>query len=148
MDDLLLKKEVDKQLIFFNEALEYFNENMLIPSESDVLNQSSNVLREQMLNELENLKELLLSCPDIKFESLTEDEKQNFKEFIRNYSICPVCEGYNHFYNLKNLFFSENQELLSDLLKLMKIKNTNFKNLNISFGIPCCNCFKRYLQKE
>ncbi len=148
MDELLFKKEEEKQLIFFNEALEYFNENMFIAQESNLINQNSNILREEMLNELENLKELLLNHPDIKYDSLSEEEKQNFQEFIRSYAICPICGSFNHYYNLKTLFFSENQDLLSDLVKLMKIKNKKFRNLNISFGIPCCNCFKLHLQRD
>ena len=151
MDSIKLKKEEDKQLIFFNEALEYFNENIHIPQEFEEenrLNHSSNILREEMLSELSNLKELLLTFSDIKYESLTEEEKQNFQEFIRNYSHCPICNSFNHYHNLITFFFGEDQKLLSDLLDLMRIRNRKLKNLNIEFGIPCCDCFKQYFHIE
>jgi hypothetical protein len=149
MDDIKIKKQEEKQLIFFNEALEYFNDNMLIPRErAETMNHTSNILREEMLIELSNLKELLLNCPDIKYDALTEGQKQTFHKFISNYSKCPICNSFNHYYNLKNLFFGEDQDLLSDLLKLIKIKSRKFKYLNINFGIPCCNCFKQYFQEE
>ena len=149
MDELTIEKEEEKQLIFFNEALEYFNDNMIISQENnETYNRISNILREEMLTELENLKELLLNCPDIKFEALTEEQKELFEEFIKNYSKCPVCQGFNHYYNLRNLFFSENKEFLLELLRLKQGKSNKFRKLDINFGIPCCNCFKKYFQQE
>jgi len=149
MDDLLLKKEEDKQLIFFNEALEYFDDNLSKPQDRpEKLYRNSNILREEMLEELENLKELLLHWPDIKFDKLSDEQKKIFQDFIRNFSICPVCGGFNHYYNLKNVFFSEDKQLLLDLLRLIKRKDQKFRKLNINFGIPCCTCFKKYFQQQ
>ncbi len=152
MDDLEIKNKEQSQLLFFNEALEYFNENNIIMNQDleqqDISNTLSNILREEMLAQMNNLKELLLKHPDIKIEELSDEEKQLFHEFIKNYSICPICKSFNHYYNLRDFFFGKNQDLLTDLLKLMKLKKKKFKKLDVNFGIPCCNCFKQYFQNE
>ena len=147
IENNILKKK-DKKLLIFNEALEYYDN--LDSSESEYCEQVkekspvTNVLREQMLAELDHLKEIIGNHPDFKFESLNEEEKKFFQEFIVFYAVCPICKQKNHSHNIKQLFFNENKRLIDDLIRIMNYNNKKLKKLNLSFGIPCCNCFKKY----
>lgn len=105
--------------------------------------ESANQLRELMLQELDNLKNLILNNPDKKFNALSEEEKKEYNRFISYYSTCPICGQRNHFSNLKNFFFDEEkQSLRKKLIRLMNYRNP-FKKFNINFGIPCCDCYKK-----
>ena len=147
IENNILKKK-DKKLLIFNKALEYFEEDNLISNEvSDYCedeNPIPNVLREQMLAELDHLKEIIGNHPDFKFESLNEEEKMFFQEFIVFYAVCPICKQKNHSHNIKKLFFNENKRLIDDLIRIMNYNNKKLNKLNLNFGIPCCNCFKKY----
>ena len=151
-----IKKQKNEGLVFFNEAIEYFDKfsTQEIPlnqdtNSIDIINFNGIHLRDQMLIELNNLKDLILDNPDLKFKSLSEEEKDFFYDFINFYSVCPICMNLNHYYNLKKLFFNENKKKLKeDLIRFMKLKSKKFQNVNISFGIPCCNCFKHYFKKD
>jgi len=146
IENNLLKKK-DKKLLIFNEALEYYDNIDSI--ESEPCNQFEeespipNVLREQMLAELDHLKDIIGNHPDFKFESLNEEEKIFFQEFIVFYARCPICKQKNHSHNIKKLFFNENKRLIDDLIRIMNYNNKKLNKLNINFGIPCCNCFKK-----
>ena len=81
------EKRKDKELIFFNNAIEYFDKFDTQDIISDAksyrtknLVKDPNLLREQMLLELNNLKDILASNPDLKFKALTEEEKNFFYE--------------------------------------------------------------------
>ncbi|MFX1278917.1 MAG: hypothetical protein ACFFA3_05830 [Promethearchaeota archaeon] len=146
------EKNQNKNLLFFNEAIEYFDRfttQDIISTESTTQgNYSSNFLRDAMINELENLKSIFENNPDFKLEALNSEERQKFKKFINFYSICPVCKGFNHYFNLKQLFFDDNKKnLIETLINFMNLKNKKLKNFNVNFGIPCCDCYKRLVEK-
>lgn len=147
IENNILKKK-KKKFSFFNEAIEYYDNIDSIESEScEYLEEESsikNVLREQMLAELDHLKEIIGNHPDFKFESLSEEEKEFFQEFVVFYAICPICKQKNHSHNIKMLFFNENKRLIDDLIRIMNYNNKKLNRLNLNFGIPCCNCFKKY----
>ena len=150
IENNILKKK-DKKLLIFNKALEYFEEDNFISNEvNDYCEDESpipNVLREQMLAELDHLKDIIGNHPDFKFESLNEEEKIFFQEFIVFYARCPICKQKNHSHNIKKLFFNENKRLIDDLIRIMNYNNKKLNKLNINFGIPCCNCFKKYFEE-
>lgn len=150
IENNILKKK-DKKLLIFNEALEYYDNIDSIDSEKcEHLEEESaipNVLREQMLAELDHLKEIIGNHPDFKFESLSEEEKKFFQEFIVFYAVCPICKQKNHSHNIKQLFFNENRRLIDDLIRIMNYNNKKLNKLNLNFGIPCCNCFKKYFEE-
>ena len=142
------EKKNPETLTFFNEALEYFDKY----TEHDVLvnNQvlrnrhSANYLRDEMLSELNNLKNIIENNPDLKIEALSETEKRTFQKFIKFYLNCPVCGNFNHYFNLKHLFFDDKKKaLIKDLIKFMSLKNKKFKRYNLNVGIPCCDCYKK-----
>ena len=87
MKDKILSKRKDKDLLYFNEAVEYYNRfdkrELNFDQEIDHLN--PNQLRDEMINELDNLREIISNHPDIKYQSLPEDQKQCFNEFMRTY---------------------------------------------------------------
>ena len=150
IENNILKKK-DKELLIFNKALEYFEEDDLISNELNEFYEDEtplpNILREQMLAELDHLKEIIGNHPDFKFESLCEEEKKFFQEFIVFYAVCPICKQKNHSHNIKKLFFNENRRLIDDLIRIMNYNNKKLNKLNINFGIPCCNCFKKYFEE-
>ncbi|MFX1555063.1 MAG: hypothetical protein ACFFBV_14145, partial [Promethearchaeota archaeon] len=112
-----------KNLKFFNEAAEYldkFNTKDILLNEGSIRNRSTtNYLRDEMLIELNNLRNILVNNPDLKIESLTKEEKKLFFEFIKFYRFCPVCGIQNHYFNLKQIFFDkEKQKLKQELIRL------------------------------
>jgi hypothetical protein len=133
----------------FGEAIEYFdrfNDIGFKTKSDDLATQidNPNVLRDQMLHELDHLKEIILNNPDKKFAQLSNKEKKKFQKFIKIYSTCPVCGNFNHYSNLRNIFLEDqNQEIIEYLMKSIKFKNSKIKNIKISFGIPCCVCYKK-----
>jgi len=144
-----LKKE-NGSLIFFNQALEYFDypinkfSKQAENAEEKAIINNSAILREEMLSELDRLKELIINNPEAKIAALSESERQLFFEFIDRFSICPVCGNQNHYFHLKRLYFNEDKKFMKNsLLNLMRI---NYKKFNLNFGVPCCNCFKKYFE--
>ncbi|MFX1374829.1 MAG: hypothetical protein ACFFA0_03350 [Promethearchaeota archaeon] len=148
----MIQKNKNKNLLFFNEAIEYFDkfttQDILSNENHSENNNNSNFLRDEMLNELDNLKSLIERNPDLKLESLTEAEKQEFQKFIKFYSICPLCGGFNHYFNLKQLFFDQRKKsLIRELIKFMNVKNKKLQMYNVNFGIPCCDCYQKIIDK-
>ncbi len=146
------KKSKNKNLLFFNEAIEYFDkftaQDILSNEIVSENNYNANFLRDEMLNELDNLKSIIESNPDLKLEALSEVEKQKFQKFIKFYSLCPICGGFNHYFNLKQLFFDKNKKnLMETLMKFMNVRTKKFKSYNLNFGIPCCDCYQKMMQK-
>jgi hypothetical protein len=145
-------EEDSSELIFFNQALEYFdypvNQNSvsIVKSKSHLAPNHSDLLKDEMLYELNRLKELIINNPDIKLEALNDYEKKLFFDFIKKFSLCPICRSQNHYLHLKELFFSEEKKRIKQsLISLMRIDNHKFK---FNYGVPCCNCFKKYIEKE
>ena len=150
MNEDKVKKTNKHDLIFFNEALEYLddsNHNKLpiYPNPSPT---RSNVLRDEMLEELNHLKELIINNPDLKLESLNKVEKKLFFKFIDYYSICPICRKTNHYSNLKKFYFNEElEEIREILIRIMSYNDSKLNKLNLNFGIPCCNCYKKFFKE-
>ncbi|MBD3253533.1 MAG: hypothetical protein GF383_00490 [Candidatus Lokiarchaeota archaeon] len=148
-------KKTEKQLILFNNALEYFDryeKKDFLNNPDEPINNSyddENYLRDQMLEELDLLKDLILSNPDLKFDALTESEKDFFYEFVKYYSICPVCGSLNHYFNLKKIFFDEtNKAIRNSLIRIMNFKVDRNNSYKLEFGIPCCKCYKKLFSDE
>ena len=78
-------------------------------------------------------------------------EDESFKEFAKQFSTCPICKRNNHFESLKNFYFSREPEIielrerLSELIDESKDFDDIYYN-KIDVGIPCCNCFSKYLK--
>ncbi len=151
MSDSKAEQKKPKDLIFFNDAVEYFakfNRNSLSKpikdNHFDDTYQNQNHLRDLMLAELNSLKQILVQNPDKKLENLSKETKELFKRFLKMYSICPICGGFNHYYILKNLFLSEEKsDTINRLIQLMDVKS---KKTKFNIGIPCCNCFKHMFE--
>lgn len=141
------EKKEKHTLLFFNEAIEYFDK---FTDQDILLNEpirenrfNTNFLRNTMLNELNNLKNIIENNTDLKIEALSDTEKEIFHKFISFFKKCPICGNPNHHFNLKQLFFDENKKnLIRELIRLMNIKNKKFRRYNLNLGVPCCNCFK------
>jgi hypothetical protein len=150
-ENKLLQKN-KKDLLFFNEAIEYFNrfdkKDLVFSQDPDEL--SPNQLRDQMLNELDNLRDIISNHPDLKLKKLNNEEKKKYSEFMKFYSVCPICGEINHYHNLKKFFFDENnQNIKEKLIKFMDFKKSKrIKQFQLDFGIPCCKCFKELFEIE
>ncbi|MEJ2251577.1 MAG: hypothetical protein P8Y97_18220 [Candidatus Lokiarchaeota archaeon] len=102
-----------------------------------------------MLTELENLKEILISYSNLDVKSLPKAERKQFREFINYYSQCPICGNYNHYFNLKRLYFNEeNVNLKNQLLRFMDKKNKRSYHSSINMGVPCCSCYKIFFEED
>ncbi|MBY8984357.1 MAG: hypothetical protein KGD65_04760 [Candidatus Lokiarchaeota archaeon] len=142
------EKREKSTLLFFNEAIEYYDK---FTDQESVVDEpvresrfSNNFLRNSMLNELNNLKDIIENNPDLKIEALSRADKEKFHKFISFYRKCPICGNHNHYYNLKQLFFDESKKnLIKELIRLMNIKHKKFRRYNLNMGVPCCDCFKR-----
>ncbi|MFX1338286.1 MAG: hypothetical protein ACFFDK_06735 [Promethearchaeota archaeon] len=150
MIENISKERKSKDLLFFNEAIEYFNR---FDKKDFVFNQdptqlSPNQLRDQMLTELNNLREIIANHPDLKLKNLSEEEKKLYSEFMKFYSTCPICLETLHYANLKKFYFDEDtQEIKEKLIQFMNLnEKKRIKRLNYDFGIPCCKCFKQYFE--
>lgn len=149
MSEANAEKEKE-QLILFQDALEYYEESDLnddwetLPRASSTSFSEHELLREEMLSELDSLKEILLESESPDLNALTDEERELFQRFINSYSTCPICGGFNHYRNLRDLFFGENEDLLQELLRLLTLEE---EFSNVTFGIPCCNCYKKYLEE-
>ncbi|MHA2035695.1 MAG: hypothetical protein ACW98X_04635 [Promethearchaeota archaeon] len=142
------EKKEKNTLLFFNEAIEYFDkfsdQNYEINEPIRDSRFNANFLRNSMLTELNHLKDLIENHPDSKIEALSDEDKEKFHKFISYYKNCPICGNPNHYFNLKQLFFNESKKiLLRELIRLMNIKNKRFRTYNLNLGVPCCECFKR-----
>jgi len=149
------EKTKKRALRFFNEAAEYIDkfetQDIIIQENtisSEIRNYNSNFLRDEMLNELNNLRNIIRDNPDLKLKALSEVEKQIFQKFIKFYSHCPICGNLNHFFNLKRVFFDEDKKfLIKELIRLMTLNNRKLKRLNLQLGVPCCNCYKKFYKE-
>lgn len=145
----------NRPLRFFNEAVEYldkFNtQDLVIEVNTTNLGRrdhNSTFLREEMINELNNLREIIRNNPDLKIKALSKKERDCFYNFIKFYRFCPLCGNPNHFFNLKKIFFDEDKKfVIEDLIRLMAINKGKLKKINLQFGVPCCNCYKQFLEE-
>ena len=149
------EKKKKKPLRFFNEAVEYidkFDTQDLVIDENAIplitRDHNSTFLRDEMINELNNLRELIRNNPDLKIKALSKKERDIFYDFIKFYRICPICRNQNHFFNLKKIFFDEEKKfVIGELIRLMTINRGKLKKINLQFGVPCCNCYKQFFEE-
>jgi transcription-repair coupling factor (superfamily II helicase) len=149
------EKRKKVRLRFFNEAVEYIdkfdNQDLVIQDNINSitpLNNNSTFLRDEMLNELNNLREIIRNNPDLKIKALSEKERELFYKFVKFYKDCPICGNQNHFFNLKQLFFDEEKKVVIEkLIRLMTLNSRRLKKINLQFGVPCCNCYKQFLKE-
>ncbi len=147
------EKKKNTRLKFFNEAVEYIdkfdnqelkNQEIIRPFAS--VDDNSIFLRDEMINELNNLREIIRNNPDLKIKALNDKEREIFYNFIKFYRVCPICGGTNHFFNLKKIFFDDDKKIvIEELIRLMTLDKKNLKKININLGVPCCNCYKQFL---
>ena len=148
----MIEKQKNKRLPLFYKAIEYFDKSdtqeILISELNNLENRRINttLLRDEMLNELNNLRNLIDNNPDLKLKALSKEEKEIFSKFIKFYQIFPICYQYNHYRNLKKLYFDEDKKVLKEkLIKFMNLRSKKLNKINLSFGIPCCNCYKKLM---
>ncbi len=149
------EKKEKRPLRFFNEAVEYidkFDTQGILIEESrvplEIRNFNSNFLRDEMINELNNLRDLIRNNPDLKIEKLSKEERDIFNKFIEFYRICPICLNENHFFNLKKIFFNEEKKfLIKELIRLMTLNSRKLTKFNLQLGVPCCNCYKNFFEE-
>ncbi|TFG06895.1 MAG: hypothetical protein EU539_06430 [Promethearchaeota archaeon] len=148
------KLKDSKEMLFFNEAVEYFHrferKDLIFNQNAENLN--PNQLRDQMLEELNKLRDIIANHPDIKLEKLSDEEKSHYSRFIKFYSACPICGELNHYHNLKKLFFDDDNENIKEKLILFMNLGEKYskklKTFNIDIGIPCCKCFKELFDED
>ena len=146
-------KKKEKPLRFFNEAVEYIdkfdNKELIICRDlipQNPLRTNANFLRDEMINELNNLREIIRNNPDLKIKALTDKEREVFYNFVNFYRFCPICGNQNHFFNLKHIFFDEQKKIIiEELIRLMSLNRGKIRGSNFQFGVPCCNCYKEFL---
>lgn len=156
MDTIKTTSKKYKSWFFSNEILDYFD--IEIESEPDLsqdiklttkIRKNSNFLRDEMVGQLSRLNEIMLSNPDLKLETLSEAEKEIFHDFMRFYSICPICKMPNHNLHLKKLFMlEENEKKKNVLIRLMSLEDKKEQDFRINFGVLCCKCFKYFFDNK
>ena len=80
-----------------------------------------------------------------------ELEDEQFKNFLDEFSICPICKSELHYNTLKAIFFSKSiysinikTQLLNLLEEITNHEVPQYKN--VKFGIPCCRCYKEIFE--
>ena len=79
------EKKKKTPLKFFNEAVEYIdkfdNQDLVIQENTSPfspVNNNSTFLRDEMINELNNLREIIRNNPDLKIKALSDKEREIF----------------------------------------------------------------------
>ena len=80
-------------------------------------------------------------------------EDETFKNFVKFFSICPVCNRNNHFESLKNFYYSRDPIMLNLRERLLELicESTDFSDIyynKIKLGIPCCSCFDTLIKEN
>jgi GTPase SAR1 family protein len=69
---------------------------------------------------------------------------KEFKKFLKKFAICPICKKENHENYLKRFFFSlrpDLKKIKDQFFDALSVENDEKSQLNVKFGIPCCDCF-------
>ena len=80
-------------------------------------------------------------------------DSDEFKEFVRYFSVCPICKKENHYESLKSIYISDEPELIllrQQIYKAIEVSR-DFKlnkKRNLKVGIPCCNCYKMLFKNK
>ncbi|MHA1689648.1 MAG: hypothetical protein ACTSUN_09985 [Promethearchaeota archaeon] len=138
----------------FKNAVDYF-ETILEPksdatnspldkSRKDLIN--ANNLYEEMLQEINNLRDILLNYSIKEQDSMSQKEKELFHKFMTFYATCPICNKKNHQNYLKRFYFSDDPNLMKIKNALIKLMMAKTQNSWIHVGIPCCECHDKYFK--
>ena len=131
------KLDLNEQTVPNNEINEYVKKNQLNGIFFTTIEEKNHI--EIFKHLLEGIKfpyihQLSIPLPEYDYD---------FENFLELFSVCPICNRKNHFKELKQFYFSKNQDMIrlkENLLKLVK-KSKNFNNrYKMSVGIPCCKC--------
>jgi GTPase SAR1 family protein len=81
------------------------------------------------------------------FSILASEFDENFEEFMRVFSDCPLCGRALHSSYLKRFFYSRNRKTISLKNRLLELieESKDYEELyynEIKLGITCCKCFK------
>jgi len=81
------------------------------------------------------------------FSLLASEFDENFENFIRFFSDCPLCGRSLHSSYLKRFFYSRNRKTISLKNRLLELieESKDYEELyynEIKLGITCCKCFK------
>ena len=81
------------------------------------------------------------------FNILASEFDEDFEDFIRFFSDCPICGKSLHSSYLKRFFYSRNRKTISLKNRLLELidESKDYEDLyynEIKLGIPCCKCFK------
>ncbi|TXT67388.1 MAG: hypothetical protein BAJALOKI1v1_100001 [Promethearchaeota archaeon] len=94
-----------------------------------------------------------------KNQPLSDKDRKEYTKFVKEYNMyinflnrfnkCPVCGNMNHYNYLNRFFYStdaESKKIKKELFRVLeKSKKLHKKDYHhIKFGIPCCNCFRKY----
>ncbi len=123
-------------------------------SEITTSNERESNLRRQLLRELERLRSIMggEETPYKKrFESLTDQQKEEFRHFFKEFAKCPICSAKNHESYLLKFFISTAPEKVKLKEMLINIAR-NLEDLNeklyksVNLGIPCCKCYSKLVK--
>lgn len=87
------------------------------------------------------------------FSIMFPTEEKDFIKFSKNYHVCPVCKKKNHMENLKEFYFSKNEEVMLLREKFFELKEKynhlgNCWSNSLNLGILCCSCYKKYFSES
>ncbi|MEJ2249727.1 MAG: hypothetical protein P8Y70_03210 [Candidatus Lokiarchaeota archaeon] len=69
-------------------------------------------------------------------------ELKKIQDFLKKFSVCPVCNSKNHKNYLISFYYDESKKELKRSLEKYSV-SSNFKGFKLNLGIPCCNCFEK-----
>jgi GTPase SAR1 family protein len=80
-------------------------------------------------------------------------DSEEFKDFLRFFSVCPICNNENHYESLKNIYLSSDPKLIilrEQLYKAIEVsRHLSLKRRrNLKIGIPCCDCYKKLFNSK
>ena len=107
---------------------------------TSINDEKHNEIFKQLIKKMKNL--LSISS----FSMLLPLYDYKFDNFMKFFSVCPICERRNHVNYLKKFYFSKDHEyfkLKENLLKLLE-KSNDIGDLyynKVKIGIPCCRCY-------
>ncbi|MHA1804142.1 MAG: hypothetical protein ACTSU4_06350 [Promethearchaeota archaeon] len=138
----------------FKKAVDYF-EMILEPNfdapdsplgkiKKNIIN--ANNLYEEMLQEINNLRDVLLNYSIKEQDSMSPKEKELFHKFMTFYATCPICNKKNHQNYLKRFYFSDDPNIMQIKNALIKLMMMEPQESWIHVGIPCCECHDKYFK--
>ncbi len=104
----------------------------------------SDIIREQMITQIIQLRDLFYETEDIELTKLNKFERKEFYNFLNSFSKCPLCGAKNHKKDLIRYFFDKEQDKMkAKLREIRKNSKKLSKKVKLSSGILCCTCYKK-----